>query len=61
MLHWIIFSNYFRNEIMNVFNLDIDKNLYIAPYFYETNSDGITDIYYPSFIAIIVNILITVS
>lgn len=45
---------------MKEFNLSIEENLYAAPYFYEVNTDGTTDIYYPSFISIILTTVLVV-
>lgn len=47
---------HFRNSILEVFGLNIKENLYIAPYFYENQPDGSVNIFYPSFIAIILDL-----
>ncbi|EGT43652.1 hypothetical protein CAEBREN_31225 [Caenorhabditis brenneri] len=46
------------NSVMKEFGLKVEENLYIAPYFYEKNSNGTVSIYYPSFISIIVDSMI---
>ncbi|CCD62597.1 Serpentine receptor class r-10 [Caenorhabditis elegans] len=55
---------FLREFILKEFGLEVTENVYIAPYFYEKNEDGTTDIYYPSFVTIFattVTVIISVS
>ncbi|ULT86615.1 hypothetical protein L3Y34_006374 [Caenorhabditis briggsae] len=55
-------DQYLRKSLLDEFNLTVEDNLYIAPYFYEKSENGTVEIYLPSFLSIVIDsILINIS
>lgn len=50
-----------RNSILEIYDLPLEKITYLAPYFFEKDSNGQTRIYYPSFIGIVIDSFTIVS